>query len=47
MKLSDIEYGKATYILKDEELKGLNNQGIHINNIDLRLIWVLLLTAIT
>jgi len=34
MKLNDIEYEKATYILKDQELKGLNNQGIHINNVD-------------
>ena len=34
MKVNDIEYDKATYILKGEELKGLNNQGVHINNVD-------------
>ena len=34
MKLNDIDKDKAINILKGDELKGLNNQGIYINNID-------------
>ena len=34
MKLNDIDKDKAINILKGDELKGLNNQGVYINNID-------------
>ena len=34
MKLNDIDKDKAIHILTGDELKGLNNQGVYINNID-------------
>ena len=34
MKLNDIYKDKAVNMLNGDELKGLNNQGVYINNID-------------
>ena len=34
MKLNDIDKNKSINILNGDELKGLNNQGVSINNID-------------
>ena len=34
MKLNDIDKNKAINIFNGDELKGLKNQGVYINNID-------------